>query len=92
VNKVQRVSQKQLDKIAEDHRIPQRIRSRELKPEVQNRGDSRKWEGGVSEIVSYYDSSGRYVCTYHRVLNKYRKRVHWHVKNVTVNGKRYGLL
>lgn len=93
VLEVQHVSQEELDSIAESARIPERIRSRELESEIQavDESTNKKWKGGRSEHVCYYDAEGRYVCTVHRVFNKSGRRVHWHVKNITVEGVRYGL-
>lgn len=50
---------------------------------------SRKFRGGRSLIISYYDHSLTYICTIHRMTDRKGTVKHEHPKHAVIGGEEY---
>ena len=88
MSKVQRVSAATLEALAAQECIRERIGSKELRGKIVSNLPARSHPGGRSQLVCYYDSCNRHVCTVHRIVVK-QVNVHWHVKDLTIGDTKY---
>lgn len=86
---IQKVTATQLAEMVAAEGIPARIQRASLTPVVQAEDPSKAIPGGLSQIISYYDG-GRYVCTFHRLLDANGQQTdHFHPKDAVIEDERY---
>ena len=63
-----------------------RIHNHKLLCKTQKSNPSKMIDGGISEILSYYDEHIKYLCTMHRVITQDGKIIQEDVKDVYLDG------
>jgi hypothetical protein len=80
-------SKEELQKKFEDISYWTRIHEKKLRRKKQAEKPARILQDGVSQIWTYYDEQGKYLCTMHKVISKDGSSVvHEHIKDCLLDG------
>ena len=85
----QQSSAAELQRMLEQRNYWLRIHSNKLLCKTQASTPSKMINGGLSQILTYYDEHIKYLCTIHQVTTKDGKIIHEDVKDAFLDGIRY---